>query len=376
MRPVLPPLHSPPPSARPARPRVSVVVPARDEAANLPLLLARLLPMLSSLSDDYEVIVVDDGSRDTTPAALAPFIARGGVVHLRLSRNFGKEVALTAGLDHAHGDVVCLMDADGQHPPELLPGMLERWREGADMVYAVRAQRADEGLRKRLGSAAFYRAMRALSGVDMPPDAGDFRLMDRCVVQALRSLPERNRYMKGLYAWVGFRSTALDYTPDARMAGRSHYSFTRLARLAFDGLTSFSTLPLRVWSGVGGALALAALGYAAWLIGEHFVDGHPLPGWATLAVGLMFFSGVQLLSIGILGEYLGRVFEEVKARPLYLVARRSGLGLAEPAAPMAAGAPAKSEPFSLQAGAPTDAEPSVVSAARREPAPLAASAGA
>ena len=376
MRPVLPSLPSPPPSARPPRPRLSVVVPARDEAANLPLLLTRLLPVLRSLSDDCEVIVVDDGSRDATSAALAPFVACGGVVHLRLSRNFGKEVALTAGLDHARGDVVCLMDADGQHPPELLAGMLERWRQGADMVYAVRAQRADEGLRKRLGSAAFYRAMRALSGVDMPADAGDFRLMDRCVVQALRSLPERNRYMKGLYAWVGFRSAALDYTPDARMAGRSHYSFARLARLAFDGLTSFSTLPLRVWSGVGGALALAALAYAAWLFGVHFVDGHPLAGWATLAVGLMFFSGVQLLSIGILGEYLGRVFEEVKARPLYLVARRSGLGLAEPAAPTAAGAPGVPAPFAPATGAPTAAEPVVPAAARRETAPLAASAGA
>ena len=255
------------------------------------------------------------------------------------------------------------------HQPEVA-------RVGRHVDAAQRAQRADEGLRKRLGSAAFYRAMRALSGVDMPPDAGDFRLMDRCVVQALRSLPERNRYMKGLYAWVGFRSAALDYTPDARMAGRSHYSFTRLARLAFDGLTSFSTLPLRVWSGVGGALAVAALAYAVWLIGEHFVDGHPLAGWATLAVGLMFFSGVQLLSIGILGEYLGRVFEEVKARPLYLVARRSGTGLAEAAAPLAEGAPVASEAFPTEAGGPTAGKPSTTATAWREPAPLAASARA
>lgn len=305
---------------------MSVVLPAHNEAANLPPLLDRLLPVLRACSVAHEVIVVDDGSRDATALALAPYLGDDAVLHLRLSRNFGKEIALAAGLDQARGDVVCLMDADGQHPPELLPDMLAHWLAGADMVYTVRRSRADEGPVKRLGSALFYRALRALSGVDLPPDAGDFRLFDRCVADALRSLPERNRYTKGLYAWVGFRSVALPYTPEARTHGRSRYSLTRLARLAFDGLTSFSTLPLRIWSALGGAFAFGALAYAVWLLVEHFA-GHPLPGWSTLAVGLMFFSGVQLISIGIVGEYLGRVYEEVKQRPLYLVAERRGHGL-------------------------------------------------
>ncbi|WP_428419767.1 glycosyltransferase family 2 protein [Methylibium sp.] len=318
---------APPQRRRTERPRISVVLPAYNEAGNLPALLERLLPVLRRTAAAHEVIVVDDGSRDDTPLVLAPYVRRGAVMHLRLSRNFGKEIALSAGLDQAAGDVVCLMDADGQHPPELIPELLARWSDGADMVYTVRTRRDDEGPLKRLGSALFYRAIRSLSGVDMPRDAGDFRLLDRCVADALCNLPERNRYMKGLYAWVGFRSTAVPYTPDARSHGSSHYPMARLVRLAFDGLTAFTTLPLRVWSALGAGFALGALLYAVYLLVEHYIEGHPLPGWTTLAVGLMFFSGVQLISIGILGEYLGRVFEEVKRRPLYLVEERRGQGL-------------------------------------------------
>ena len=321
--------------ARPARPSISVVVPAYNEARNLPPLLEVLGPALAALSDLWEVVVVDDGSRDDTAAALAPWLQavgqpgartpRGGGVRLiTLSRNFGKEAALSAGLDRARGEVVVLMDADLQHPVALLESMLARWRAGADSVCAVRVHRGDEGWIKRLGTRIFYGIVNAGSSRPIPQGAGDFRLMDRRVVQALCALPERNRFLKGLYAWVGFATDYLPYQPDPRAHGESTFSLRRLRRLAMTGITAFSTLPLRLWSGIGAVIAFAALAYGVWIVISHFISGNPVPGWATLAAGMMFFSGVQLLSIGILGEYLGRVFEEVKGRPIYIVDRELG----------------------------------------------------
>jgi glycosyltransferase involved in cell wall biosynthesis len=312
------------PAPRCARPSVSVVMPAFNEAQSLPQVLTDLLAVLTTLADRWEVLVVDDGSHDATADVMRPWVAAPGVRYLRLSRNFGKEAALTAGIDRALGDVVVLMDADGQHPPALLPQMLALWREGADMISARRASRADESFVKRWGTRLFYWAVNAGSPVHVPIDAGDFRLLDRRVVEALKSLPERNRFMKGLYAWVGFDSRMLDYTPMRRRAGRSNFSIYRLARLAFTGLTAFSNMPLKLWSGVGSVIALGALLYGVWIVIEHFVEGHPIPGWPTLVAGLMFFSGVQLLSIGILGEYIGRIFDEVKQRPLYVIALEAG----------------------------------------------------
>ncbi len=312
--------------------RISCVVPAYNEAANLPRLLTVLTAQLEALVPHWEVIVVDDGSRDATAAALAPWLLAPGVRCLQLSRNFGKEAALSAGLDHARGDVVVLLDADLQHPPALIEPMLQAWAAGADTVCAVRTSRADEGWLKRMGTRCFYRIVNAGSHVPITPDVGDFRLMDRRVVDALIALPERNRFLKGLYAWVGFRTELLPYVPAAREHGRTSFSFPRLARLALTGVTSFSNLPLRVWSGLGALVALGALGYGAWIVVEHFIDGHPVPGWPTLVASTMFFSGVQLLSIGILGEYIGRIFDEVKQRPLYLVSRdagRSGLDMGD-----------------------------------------------
>jgi glycosyltransferase involved in cell wall biosynthesis len=303
-----------------------VVVPAFNEAGNLPTLLAGLTAKLRSLTDRWEVIVVDDGSRDATASALLPWLGAPGVRYLRLSRNFGKEAALTAGIDHAHGDLVILMDADGQHPLELIDTMLQAWLEGADMVCAVRESRADESFSKRLGTRLFYALANAGAPVQIPEDAGDFRLMDRCVVDALKALPERNRFMKGLYAWVGFDTRTIPYTPAPRQSGHSAFSSGRLVRLAFTGITAFSNMPLRVWSGVGALIALCALLYGAWAVVEHFLQGHPVPGYATIVAGLMFFSGVQLLSIGILGEYVGRIFDEVKRRPVYLVGSETGRG--------------------------------------------------
>jgi len=314
------------PTLRSPRPAISCVVPAYNEAANLGLLLTGLTEQLAALTDRWEILVIDDGSRDATPAAMAPWLTRPGVRYLRLSRNFGKEAALTAGIDRAAGEVVLLMDADLQHPASLVPEMVTAWVGGADMVCAARASRADESVMKRLGTAIFYRLVNHNSAVPIPVDAGDFRLMDRRVVDALLSMPERNRFLKGLYAWVGFRTRYVPYTPAPRAQGKSCFSMARLLALALTGLTAFSTLPLRLWSGLGATVALAALAYGSFIVVEHWFYGNPVPGWPTVVVGLMFFSGVQLLSIGILGEYIGRIFEEVKRRPLYLLRQSAGRG--------------------------------------------------
>ena len=318
------------------RPAISCVVPAFNEAANLEPLLASLTAQLAALTDRWEVLVIDDGSRDTTTAAMAPWLVRPGVRYVRLSRNFGKEAALTAGIDRAAGEVVLLMDADLQHPASLVPEMLAAWVGGADMVCAARASRADESLAKRLGTALFYALVNRDAAVQIPVDAGDFRLMDRRVVDALKSLPERNRFMKGLYAWVGFHNVIIPYVPNERLAGTTSFSMRRLARLAFTGVTAFTNAPLRLWSALGVVIALFALGFGAWIVIEHFMFGNDVPGWATLVTGMAFFSGVQLLSIGILGEYVGRIFDEVKQRPVYVVGLEAGCGaIAAPGEPHA-----------------------------------------
>jgi glycosyltransferase involved in cell wall biosynthesis len=318
-----------PPAGRSPTPSISCVVPAYNEAGNLPTLLTALGPALTALGPAWEVIVVDDGSRDDTAAVMRAFLQAPGVRYLALSRNFGKEAALSAGLEHALGDVVVMLDADGQHPLALLPQMLAGWRQGADAVCAVRQNRADESWAKRLGTRLFYRIVNAGSPVPIPEDAGDFRLMDRRVVDALLALPERNRFLKGLYAWVGFRTEFIRYEPAPRASGQSSFSFARLLALALTGVTAFSTLPLRLWSGLGGLIALSAMGYGGWIVVDRLVNGNPVPGWPTVVVSLMFFSGVQLLSIGILGEYVGRIFTEVKRRPIYLLRESAGRGRIE-----------------------------------------------
>lgn len=307
-------------------PVLSVVMPAFNEAENLPDTLHGLVHELQRLDLRWEVIVVDDGSRDRTTQVLRPWLALPGVRCLKLSRNFGKEAALTAGIEHARGDLVLLMDADGQHPAALIPQMLEDWRQGAEMVCAVRTCRDDESLFKRVAARLFYRLANAGSAVAMPPGASDFRLLDRRVVEALKALPERNRFMKGLYAWVGFETRLRPYMPGERHHGHSSFSLRRLLRLGVTGITAFSNLPLRIWSAMGALIALLALTYGGYIVFEHFIHGHPVAGWATLVASLMFFSGVQLLSIGILGEYVGRIFDEVKHRPVYIVSRELGQG--------------------------------------------------
>ncbi|HSC64270.1 MAG TPA: glycosyltransferase family 2 protein [Caldimonas sp.] len=305
-------------------PSISCILPAFNEAETLPSLLAALSDELDRHFTRWEIVVVNDGSSDDTEMQVVPWLGGRGVRYVSLSRNFGKEAALTAGLDRARGDLVLLMDADLQHPPALIPDMLRAWREGADMVYTVRATRGDESFLKKLGTRMFYRIVNAGSAVPIPANAGDFRLLDRCVVDALKSLPERNRFMKGLYAWVGFRTVAVAYEPNDRFAGATSFSMRGLSRLAITGVTAFTNAPLRLWSALGATIAVGALLGGLWFIVEHYTMGTDVPGWATLAVSMMFFSGVQLLSIGILGEYVGRIFDEVKQRPVYLVRHDSG----------------------------------------------------
>lgn len=310
---------------------ISCVIPCLNEADNLRVMLPRLTDILESTSMRWEILVIDDGSTDDTLAVMSAWCQRPGVRYIRLSRNFGKEAALSAGLKASHGDAVVMLDGDLQHSPSLILEMLAHWRNGAEVVYALRQGREDERAFKRWGSELFYRLVNAWSRVDMPKDAGDFRLMDRRVVEALLSLPERNRFMKGLYAWVGFRSVALPYTPAQRTRGTSAFRPIRLLHLALDGLTSFTTWPLRLVSVCGLLIATPAFAYGVFLIVDHFVVGDAISGWSTIVVSLMFFIGVQMISTGIVGEYVARIFEEVKGRPLYVVSRELGTGLEEEA---------------------------------------------
>jgi glycosyltransferase involved in cell wall biosynthesis len=306
---------------------VTCVVPAFNECENLRLLLPVLMLLLSRTCRAWEVIIADDGSSDGTAALMAEWTVLPGFRYIQLSRNFGKEAALSAGIDSACGDVVICLDADMQHPPSLIPQMLARWRAGAEMVYAVRENREDESWAKRAGARWFYRLLNGSSGVKVPAHAGDFRLMDRRVVDALKALPERTRFMKGLYAWVGFKTEALDYTPAERAHGVSRFNGLKLMRLAFDGLTAFTTWPLRMVSVVGCLFALASFGYGCYLVTDYLRFGNDTSGWTTIVTALLFFAGVNLISVGILGEYIGRIFNEVKGRPLYVVRASHGRGL-------------------------------------------------
>jgi glycosyltransferase involved in cell wall biosynthesis len=305
-------------------PNLSVVIPCFNEAANLDRLLPRLRAVLEPLIPEWEIILVDDGSRDNTAEVLDQWATRPGFRAIQLSRNFGKEAALTAGLDAATGEAAVLMDADLQHSPNLIPAMLAKWQDGYDVVYAVREHRKDEGLLKRLGSKWFYHLVNAGGRFQVPPEASDFRLMDRRVIDALRSLPERNRFMKGLYSWVGFRATAISYLPEPRGNGRSTFNALHLLNLSIDGLTAFTTWPLKVASLSGVLLALAAFSYGSYLTIDYLINGHPVPGWTTIVVGLLLLSGIQLVALGVMGEYVARIFEEVKMRPLYLIRHQSG----------------------------------------------------
>lgn len=304
---------------------ISLVIPFYNEAANVPALFARIEALFAGRGEEYEVICVDDGSRDDTfDRLLERRRANPRVKLLRFSRNFGKEKAVTAGLRHVRGEAAVILDADLQHPPELIPEMIERWREGYQMVYAMRQSEGREGIVRTLAAKAYYWAFSRIADLSLPRGAGDFRLLDRRVVEALNSLPERTRFMKGLFAWVGFRHIGVPFTPPPRLAGESGWSLRQLWRFALDGVTAFSTLPLRVWSLLGGAVAAASLLYGGYLAVRALAFGVEVPGYASLMVASLFIGGVQLIGLGVLGEYLGRVFDEVKQRPLYLVSESHG----------------------------------------------------
>ncbi len=306
-------------------------MPAFNEARSLGVVVPKTLAALQALFVQVELIVVDDGSQDDTASVMQQLCAdHAQVLYLKLSRNFGKESALTAGLDAGQGEVFLQMDADGQHPTSLLSEMLLKWEQGADVVYAVRKSREDQSALQAGLVGLFYKLINWGSHIDIPANAGDFRLMDRKVVEALKAMPERNRFMKGMYAWVGFSSTAIDYEPLPRADGLTKFGMGGSFSLALTGMLAFSTAPLRLLTWLGLLIAVSSLAYGAWGILEYFISGHTVPGFATLAVGMMFFNGIQLLGLGILAEYVGRIYDEVKRRPSYIVAERSGHGLADP----------------------------------------------
>ena len=301
-------------------PHITVIVPAFNEELAIAATVRNIAHHLDKLSLNWDIVVIDDGSRDQTADVVRDLPAKLNTTLVRFSRNFGKEYAITAGLEHAQGDLVICMDADGQHSSELLAQMLEKWREGFEMVYAVRQDREVESSFKRWGSRIFYRAISLGGQIHIPRDAGDFRLMDRQVVNALLSLPERNRFMKGMYAWVGYKSVGIPYTPLPRSHGESAYSKLKLIQLAWTGVTSFSVMPLRLASAVGGILSLISFIYGLYVVIDRLFFNESVPGWPTMVASMMFFAGVQLLFIGILGEYLARIYDEVKGRPSYIVA--------------------------------------------------------
>ncbi|TLY53011.1 MAG: glycosyltransferase family 2 protein [Gammaproteobacteria bacterium] len=306
-------------------PKLCVVVPAYNEGESLREFHARLAAVFDQLAGaseplDCEVLYVDDGSRDDTYAVMSSLReADVRVATLKLSRNFGKELALTAGLDAADADAVVVIDADLQDPPELIPVLLQHWREGCDVVYGTRSTRAGESGLKKFTAAMFYRVMEKLSATPVPRDTGDFRLMNRRALDALKRLRERQRFMKGLFTWVGYKQKSVIYDRDPRFAGESKFNYWRLWNFALEGITSFSTAPLKIATYVGVGTAAVAFAFAVWVFGKALLLGDPVRGYPTLMVVVLFLGGVQLMALGMIGEYLGRLYLEAKQRPLYLI---------------------------------------------------------
>jgi dolichol-phosphate mannosyltransferase len=305
---------------------VVVVIPFLNEAENLPLLYERLCTALANEPEAFEVLFVDDGSTDGSAAWVAGRAAQDPRVKLlRLSRSFGHQLAITAGMDHADGDAVVIMDADLQDPPEVIPELLRRWRDGHEIVYAVRTSRSGETWTKRFLAATFYKAFRRMASVDVPLDAGDFRLVDRKVIEALKQVRELHRFVRGLTCWVGFSQAAVPYERAARLAGVTKYPVWKSLRLAWDAITSFSSTPLRWMTTFGLLVSLAGLLQAVRVVVDRLLYPRSMErGWASLAAIMLFLGGVQLISLGLMGQYVGRIFEESKKRPLYVVRERIG----------------------------------------------------
>lgn len=312
---------------------LTLLVPVRDEECAVAQFLARALPILERTvkpfgpGATFEILFIDDGSTDrTVEEILACRRDDPRICLLVFSRNFGKDTALSAGLVHARGSAVIPIDVDLQDPPELIPELVERWLAGYDIVNAVRSNRSADSFGKRTTAKLFYRLFNRITERQIAENVGDFRLLSRAAVDALNQLPERARFMKGLFSWIGFPQTAVEYRRNARTVGTTKWSYWRLWNFSLDGITSFTSMPLRIWTYFGALVAVSSFGFALFLIARTLVDGVSVPGYASLAVLVLFFGGVQLLSLGIIGEYLGRTYTEVKARPLYIVKQSFGLG--------------------------------------------------
>jgi glycosyltransferase involved in cell wall biosynthesis len=305
--------------------RLSIVAPFYNEEAGLQLFFERILAATAALGVEVEIVCIDDGSRDATLQGLIEQAGRDPCIKvIAFARNFGKEAALTAGIEAASGDMVVPIDSDLQDPPELIAEFVRRWEEGYDVVYGARADRSSDTAMKRTTAQLFYRIFNRVSDLAIPPSAGDFRLMDRQVVEALKQLPERNRFMKGLFAWVGFRQIGVPYVRPERAAGVTTMGYLRLWRFAIDGITSFSTAPLRIWTGIGFIAACVAVAAAVAVIVRVLIFGREVPGYASLMVVLLFAFAIQMIAIGVLGEYVARLYQEVKGRPIYVVRARIG----------------------------------------------------
>ena len=299
---------------------LSIIIPAYNEEEVLDEFYRRITSVLDKNSLPYELVFINDGSRDNTLNLLERLNSQDErVVIIDLSRNFGKEIAVSAGIDFARGDAVIIIDADLQDPPELIPELVKQWQNGYDNVYARRTSREGESTLKKTTSYLFYRFIRAMTHIDIPIDTGDFRLLSRRAVDALKQLPERNRFMKGLYSWIGYSAIAVDYRRDPRYAGETKWNYWKLWNFALEGIASFTEIPLKLASYVGGFIAFIAFFYGIYIIIDTAVFGNDVAGYPSLIVTILFLGGIQLIFIGILGEYLGRAFSEIKQRPLYLV---------------------------------------------------------
>ena len=303
----------------------SVVIPVYNEVEVLPTLYRRLTQVMEGLGEPYEIIFVNDGSIDTSPKLLRELRAQDARVKVvSLSRNFGHQIAITAGLDYSSGEAVVVMDADLQDPPEVIPRLIAQWRAGHDIVFAVRESRRGESVLKRSTAALFYRLLRHLTATAIPLDAGDFRLMSRRAVEALKPIRERNRYVRGLVGWIGFHHTSIPFIRDVRHAGETKYPLRKMARFALNGIISFSFVPLQLASYFGFAVSLVSFIYIVYALGLKLFTDRVVLGWASVIVAVLFIGGVQLISLGIMGEYIGRIYEEVKHRPLYLIDELAG----------------------------------------------------
>ena len=316
--------------AVPAAPILSIIVPVKDEEDAIAPFIARVGAVLDALDDPaakaWEILFVDDGSSDATLAAIiAANHADPRIRAVSFSRNFGKEPALSAGLDYARGQAVIPIDVDLQDPPEVIGDMIKAWRAGHEVVYGIRKNRASDSLPKRLTADLYYRAHNRLSHDKIPEHAGDFRLLDRKVVDVIKKMPERNRFMKGLFAWSGFKQAAVEYDRVERSVGTTKFRYWKLWTLALDGITSASTAPLRIWSYIGVIVALLSFLYALYIIVITMITGIDAPGYASLMTAVLFFGGLQLISLGVLGEYVGRILVETKQRPLYVVSQTFGI---------------------------------------------------